>query len=489
MNNNFSINKDNGRYLPGLDESESGKFSISSNKQDHINFKVRNTAARGEEHLLKNQFSDDVKTFSKTSNHTLNYEKRSDYASTIHSVTFAGLFLFSFFLYFRPYEWIPAFSGFDSLTFIIGLLTLLSFFAIQLNAEWRLWGRETEVWLVLGILLYAIISIPIAKDPGLAWNTLNDTFIKVVLVFICLAAVITTKTRLDALILLSVSIGAKLGYDAFTMFQAGEFNVEGYRVKVDLGGMFGNPNDLAIHFVIFSPIAIARALAARSFISRLLWLAAAFFMVAGILVTQSRGGFLGLLASSGVLIWKFGKQHRAKALIGGLVAFLFVLLLMPGNYGLRMASIFIPSLDPVGSASERREALERSLIVTLRNPQGIGIGNSRLVGVRDHETHNAYTQVSSELGWLSFIFYALFLYLPLRRLKRIANTYYLEKSAERWPYYYAIGITAGIVGYLVSSFFASVAYQWYIYYPIAYAIGLERIVNQSGQTQDKFNYI
>ncbi|MCV4784125.1 hypothetical protein OFM36_32300, partial [Escherichia coli] len=91
----------------------------------------------------------------------------------------------------------PAFSGFDSLTFIIGLLTLLSFFAIQLNAEWRLWGRETEVWLVLGILLYAIISIPIAKDPGLAWNTLNDTFIKVVLVFICLAAVITTKTRLD----------------------------------------------------------------------------------------------------------------------------------------------------------------------------------------------------------------------------------------------------------------------------------------------------
>ncbi|MCV5005268.1 O-antigen ligase family protein, partial [Escherichia coli] len=76
------------------------------------------------------------------------------------------------------------------------------------------------------------------------------------------------------------------------------------------------------------------------FISRLLWLAAAFFMVAGILVTQSRGGFLGLLASSGVLIWKFGKQHRAKALIGGLVALLFVLLLMPGNYGLRMASIF-----------------------------------------------------------------------------------------------------------------------------------------------------
>ena len=34
---------------------------------------------------------------------------------------------------------------------------------------------------------------------------------------------------------------------------------------------------------------------------------------------------------------------------------------------------------------------------------------------------------------------------------------------------------ASIIGYLVSSFFASVAYNWFIYYLIAYAVAFRRI--------------
>ena len=30
----------------------------------------------------------------------------------------------------------------------------------------------------------------------------------------------------------------------------GQFKVEGYRVEVDVGGMFGNPNEMALHFVM-----------------------------------------------------------------------------------------------------------------------------------------------------------------------------------------------------------------------------------------------
>ncbi len=33
---------------------------------------------------------------------------------------------------------------------------------------------------------------------------------------------------------------------------------------------------------------------------------------------------------------------------------------------------------------------------------------------------------------------------------------------------------ASIIGYMVSSFFASVAYQWFIYYLIAYAVAFRR---------------
>jgi hypothetical protein len=42
-------------------------------------------------------------------------------------------------------------------------------------------------------------------------------------------------------------------------------------------------------------------------------------------------------------------------------------------------------------------------------------------------------------------------------------------------YYLAAGLQASLVGFMVVSFFASVAYQWYAYYLVAYAVSLQRL--------------
>jgi O-antigen ligase len=145
----------------------------------------------------------------------------------------------------------------------------------------------------------------------------------------------------------------------------------------------------------------------------------------------------------------------------------------PGNYGLRMLSIFVPGLDN-GSSDQRRELLERSLLVTARNPWGIGIGNFPIVGIHDHQTHNAFTQVSSELGILGLVAYMVFIISPFRKLRAIERTLF-NSQEHAWFYYLSIGLQASIVGYLVSSFFASVAYNWFIYYLLAYAVAFRRI--------------
>ena len=144
---------------------------------------------------------------------------------------------------------------------------------------------------------------------------------------------------------------------------------------------------------------------------------------------------------------------------------------------MRILSIFIPGLDAVGSSNQRKELLQLSLLVTARNPLGIGIGNFPIVGIQNLQTHNAYTQISSELGWLSFIAYLVFMISPLRKLAAIERQMFLRKDLS-WIYYLAIGIQVTIIGYMVSSFFASVAYQWFIYYPVAYAVCLRRIYNE-----------
>ncbi len=315
----------------------------------------------------------------------------------------------------------------------------------------------------------------------MAWTKFSEDYIKIVVIFVVMVNTLRTKSRLKGLMWLSIGVGVMLSYQAIGLYRAGVFKTEGYRVSVDFGGMFGNPNDMALHLVIFTPIAIALGIASKNKLSKLVYFASAGMMIIGNMVTQSRGGFLGLLAVSVVLVWKFGKKQRFKTILVSLIIGLLVMAFAPGNYGLRVLSIFIPSLDPVGSSDQRKELLIQSLWATLYNPQGLGIGNFPVISIRNLETHNAYTQISSELGWLAFAAYVILLISPLRKLGAVERQMFAREDLS-WIYYLSIGIQASIIGYMVSSFFGPVAYNWFVYYPIAYAVCLRRIY-QAGQAE------
>ena len=49
----------------------------------------------------------------------------------------------------------------------------------------------------------------------------------------------------------------------------------------------------------------------------------------------------------------------------------------------------------------------------------------------------------------------------------------------------AIGLEAALVGYMVSSFFGAVAYQWYVYYLVGYAVCLHRIYIMKTEPPDE----
>jgi len=391
-----------------------------------------------------------------------------------HGLTFIGLYLFSVLVLFRPYELLPSLGFLSATAFYFALATLLIYLPSQLATEGNATIITTEIKAILVLTALALFSIPIAKDPKTAWDTFNDPFIKAVLIFIVLVNVVRTRRRLMALLWLSIGIGIYLGYNAIRLYAEGKFAVEDYRVAVDVGGLFGNPNDMALHFVMMTPIVLCLALGTRSKPMKALYFAITILFVSANMVTFSRGGFLGFFASALVLVWKLGRKHRAKVSLTSLVVGGILMIAAPGNYGLRMLSIFIPGLDPVGSSNQRRELLDRSLLVTARNPWGIGIGNFPIVGIHDHQTHNAYTQVSSEIGILGLAAYLVFIISPLRKLSAIERTLFAQDRLD-WFYYLSIGLQASIVGYMVSSFFASVAYNWFIYYGIAYAVAFRRI--------------
>ena len=60
-------------------------------------------------------------------------------------------------------------------------------------------------------------------------------------------------------------------------------------------------------------------------------------------------------------------------------------------------------------------------------------------------------------------------------LFRFIERVQFDADDMNWFYYVSIGLQASIVGYWVGSFFASVAYNWFIYYLLAYAVAFRRI--------------
>ncbi len=391
-----------------------------------------------------------------------------------HTLSYAGLYLFSILVLLRPYEITPSLSFLSATAFYFAAATLAVYIPTQIAAESSLTVLSTEVKCVLALTLIALLTIPIAKDPSIAWETFSDTFIKAVLMFIVMINVVRTRKRLMGLIWLSLTIGIYLSYRALDLYMKGEFKVEGYRVGLEIGGQYGNPNDFALHLVTMIPIVLTLGLASRSKVMRGFYFAITLLFIGGNMVTFSRGGFIGLIAAAVVLSWKLGRKSRFKVSLVSIVVGGLFIILAPGNYGLRLLSIFIPALDPVGSSDQRKELLIRSIIVTLRNPWGIGIGNFPIVGIRNLVTHNSFTQVSSELGILGLAAYLIFLISPFRKLGAIERTLF-AKEEYNWFYYLSIGLQGSIVAYMFASFFVSVAYIWFVYYIIAYAVAFRRI--------------
>jgi O-antigen ligase len=160
--------------------------------------------------------------------------------------------------------------------------------------------------------------------------------------------------------------------------------------------------------------------------------------------------------------------------------------LAPGAFSSRLSTIFNSSADLTGSSSQRTEVLKRSVWVALRYPLfGVGIGNFRHKSPRNLETHNAYTQVGAELGIAAMVVYIMFLIHPLRRMRLIEKESSPD-SDRRWFYYLSIGLQASLVGFMFASFFGAVAYQWYVYYLVGYAVCLHRLYIMQFPPEDGF---
>ncbi len=380
------------------------------------------------------------------------------------AAAFAALLLFLAIYFARPGDWSPGFSTvpFAKFAGILAVLSLL--FSLQEIRE----GFPREVFylaLLIGQLLLASAFSPLWRGGAFQ---ITIGLLKVLVVVVVMVLAVNSLPRLRLLIFTQAASAATM---AFITLWKGR-SVMG-RLEGVLGGNYGDPNELALSFVIAIPLCLAFVFLTRRWIWKAFWTFAVLAMTSAILETGSRGGFLALIVTTAACLWTFAIRGGRPYVIG-IVALLGVAFSFSfsGMVVSRLKGSFNANQDTAAaysSTEQRQELFWRSVDVTKEHPLfGVGPGNFMQVSGNWHVAHNSYMQLSSEGGLPALLLYLMLLwsgFRNIRKAKRFANR-------QKETTLFAKGLFCSLIGYVVGSSFLSVPYAFYPYFLVAYTTSL-----------------
>jgi len=400
---------------------------------------------------------------------------RQEEEEVTYRFAFCLLYLFTLLLYARPNDLIPAMGTFP-LAKIVAVIAPLAYVYARYKLGKPIINWTIEVKMVILMLFLAVLLTPIAASPGDSADALGEVFIKTVIIFILIIGLVNTRERLRAMIKLTTFCGTWLAVFAIKNYETGNFTLKGDRIEGLVGGMFGNPNDLAAALNMLIPLAVALALMNAGG-ARLLYAGCALLLFCGVLVTFSRAGFITLAAVSGVMLWKFGRGSRSSVALATFIAAVILFSVFSGAYRSRLGTIVDPNSDESGSAQQRIDLLKRGLSLSVRHPIiGLGMGNFHIYSIRERVAHNGYLETAAELGGIGLLAYLVVILAPLRGLTIIEmRTIKSRARGDLDAKHLSIGLQAVLIAYMINSFFLSIQYLWYLYYAAGFAVALRLI--------------
>jgi O-antigen ligase len=366
------------------------------------------------------------------------------------------------FYYFRPEDIVTALYVLP-LGKILGVIALIALI-LGTVGQGRGVKLSPEAKLVLLLYVWCVLCVPFASWRGGAFWIVFGDYGKCIIMTIMIGIAVNSVSRLRRLLFIQASATALMAVIGCVFYRN--------MTRLDIGnGLYGNANDFAIMIALNWPICLGFMLATRNPFKKLLWGIGLIGMLWAVTLTYSRSGFMATAVAILASFWEFGiKGKRKHVVIGAAVLALLLLpVLIPSHYGTRLEGIFNPNIDPLdkGSSAARRELLIMSLKLTATHPIfGVGPGQFESVTQTWFVTHNTYTQLSSEVGIPGLILFLLILRRVFRNLKDVTKTERFRNDPQ--VEIFARALRASFAGYLVGAFFASYAYELFIYALVAF---------------------
>lgn len=410
-------------------------------------------------------------------------------------VAYRALLAFALVLFVRPQDTIAILEPLH-LADLTASVALISLIGSRLARGAALTRVNLELILVLGLGGVMLATAPFSVWPGGSVAVFTDLYIKVILVFALIINTLTTRARYERFVNIVVLGTSYIAVRAVLDYLRGVNLHEDGRVGGAVGGLFGNPNDMALNMVSFLPLAIVFALGRN----RPLWLrlVAAIgipSIAAAIIFSKSRGGTIGLIAMIVVLLYQMRRVRPGVAVLVVAAAIVTVPML-PESFTARMSSIFNSEQDALGSREARKRLLREAWGAFLENPV-VGLGAGQFMNYNTdereepyRETHNAVLQVAAELGAAGLAIFVALIWVGfagvlrsatlLRRLRRASlarRARAPDKALERRApvEMYAAAMVASLTGWFAAALFASVAYYWTFYLVLGLAVTLRDI--------------
>jgi probable O-glycosylation ligase (exosortase A-associated) len=355
---------------------------------------------------------------------------------------------------------------------ITAAVTILSYyFTAQHRPQIRLYPEVRLFILFLGI---AALSGPFGYYPRKSLFFLLDFGIKLGIYLWLIAKLITSEERIQGILKTFFFSGAAMASSAILRAAAGG------RIG---GGATYDPNDLALVLVTTLPMGIMLGLSSSSFRSKILFLGGAAFNLVGIIATQSRGGFLGLLAlgSFMISIKLPGISKRKFILILSVLAMIFGTYL-GAEYKERIQTIFEEDYSDI-SAGSSRIGLWRQCLHIARDHPLLGVGPNAFstafghylevgkfpeelsrdqVGGKWQTAHNSFLLVLNEMGLPGLLIFLAINIRSFRNFHRVkANSANHDPSSNLSIQ--ATTLQMALLGFLVCAFFLSQSYNMIVY--------------------------
>jgi O-antigen ligase len=408
---------------------------------------------------------------------------------------FTSLMAFTALLFFRPQDSIPA-LGLLHLAEIAALFGLAAMVTKRFSRGQSFTRVTPELVAVAALGVVILATAPFSIWMGGAVGTFTDLYVKVILIFLLMVNTLDSPRRIEQFTWLMVVATGYIAFRAVADYARGINLIENGRVQGAVGGMFQNPNDLALNLVAVLPLGIGLALTATTGMRRLGAITCSLLMVGAIIATHSRSGTVGL-----VMMMLFLAVYMVKRRPGLVFAAALLLVLAaplaPASYWQRLSSITDESQDETGSREARRILMREAWAAFLADPlTGVGAGqfkNYKPEGREEawRETHNVLLQVAAELGVVGL---GIFIYLIVRgamasrQIRRLlkrgaasgaptrgAPPALTPQEAAQFDMH-AAAMAASLAGWFFCALFASVAYHWTFYYLLALAVAPREVL-------------